>query len=372
MTIFSRRQIVTAGAATMGAAMLDAQTSKPVNFGIIGLGSRSGAHVGPLKQLEQQSKIAALCDIQSDRMQKVNAGLPEKAEMYTDYRELIKDKRVAAVAIVTPGYLHHEMVLAALRAGKDVLVEKPLALNYKEAMDIVREAKRTGRIVCVGMQRSYSPRQRQLKELVESGKLGQVRFINYHENRNDWSPRTWKYTDPATGKAVSWRNLKKTCGSSELEYSIHAYGFIYSIIKSPLVRLSATGGVLHYKDGRDTRDYSAVAAEFQSGIRLNYTFSCFAPAAPSGCVIAGDKGVIVRQGNNVTFAAERGKAEEIKAPGEKEDGEEVQMYTEFLRNIRDRKQSPLNPEYALESSKIAYGAEIAIMQNRVVTAKDFA
>lgn len=370
--IISRREIMTAGAATMGAAVLNAQSAKPLNFGIIGLGNRSGAHVGPLKKLQQETKIAALCDIRSDRMQKVNEGLAEKAEMYTDYRELIKDKRVSAVAIVTPGYLHHEMVLAALRAGKDVMVEKPMAVNYREAMDIVREAKRTGRIVCVGMQRSYTAGQRQVKEIVESGRIGQVRFINYAENRNDWNAGTWKYTDPATGKSTSWRNLTKTSGSSELEFSIHAFGFIYSIIQSPLVRLSATGGVLHYKDGRDTRDYSAAVAEYKNGIRLNYTFSCFAAAAPGGYTIAGDKGVIVRQGGRTTIGAERGKAEDLKFSDEKEEGAELQMYREFIQNVRERKQSPLNPEYALEPAKIAYGMEIAITQNRVVTAKDFA
>ena len=173
-----------------------------------------GRTVGPLKKLQQETKIAALCDIRSDRMQKVNEGLAEKAEMYTDYRELIKDKRVSAVAIVTPGYLHHEMVLAALRAGKDVMVEKPMAVNYREAMDIVREAKRTGQNRVLGIQRSYTAGQRQVKEIVESGRIGQVRFINYAENRNDWNAGTWKYTDPATGKSTSWRNLTKTSGSS--------------------------------------------------------------------------------------------------------------------------------------------------------------
>ncbi len=372
MVTISRREIMAAGAATMSAALLDAQTSKPVNFGIIGLGNRSGAHTGPLKKLAQDGKIVALCDIQSDRMQKVNEGLAEKAEMYTDYRELIKDKNVSAVAIVTPGYLHHEMALAALRAGKDLMLEKPLALNYKDAMDIVREAKRSGRVVSVGMQRLYSARQNQIRELVEGGKIGPVRFINLHENRNDWSPKTWKYTDPATGKSMSWRNLAKTSGSSELEFSIHAFGFIYSIIQSPLVSLSATGGVLHYKDGRDTRDYSALVGEFKNGIRLDYTFSCFAPAAPGGWVIAGDKGVIMSQRGEFTFAAERGKPEVIPAPNEKGDSEDVKMYRDFLQSVRTRKPTKLNPELALESSKIAYAADISIRERRVVTAKDFA
>lgn len=357
-TTYSRREVLQIGTTTLGSALLEAQAPERLNVGVIGNGKRSAFHFAALKQLQQQSQVVALCDIQSDRMQKINTGLPEKAEMYTDYRELIKDKRVGVVTIATPGYLHHEMVLAALRAGKDVLVEKPLAFNYKDALEIIRESQRTGRIVSVGFQKTYSWHEKWVRQAVESGAIGQVRFIDYYENRGDWSPISWKYTDPATGKSMSWRNLKKTCGSSELEYSVHAFSFICDIVKSPLARLSATGGVLHYKDGRDTRDYSALVADFENGIRLNYTFSCFAPAARSGWVIAGDDGVL--------------SPDKVKPAAGKEDPDEVQMYREFFQDIRPRKQPPLSPKNVLEPFKIAYAVEMAIAEDRIVTAKDFA
>jgi predicted dehydrogenase len=125
---FSRRQAITAGIASLGAAALDAQ-AEPMKLGVIGLGTRGDqAHVKTLKTLSE-AKITAICDIQSDRMQKINDGLPSKAATYVDYRELIKDPNVSIVVIATPGYLHHDMALAVLRAGKDLVLEKPLALN---------------------------------------------------------------------------------------------------------------------------------------------------------------------------------------------------------------------------------------------------
>ncbi len=129
-------------------------------------------------------------------------------------------------------------------------------------------------------------------------------------------------------------------------------------MKSPLVKLSATGGVLHYKDGRDTRDYSALVADFANGVRLNYAFSCFTQGARSGWLIAGDNGVLAPEG--------------VRATGAKEDAGETQMYREFFEDVRARRQSPLNPEYALEPAKIAYAVEMAITGNKIVTAKDFA
>ena len=281
----SRRQIIAAGLASLG--MTATAQTDPVNVGVIGVGLRSGAHFKALRQLQDNAKVVALCDLESARMAKVADGLPAKPAMYTDYRELLKDKTVGTVSIIVPGYMHHEMALAALRAGKDVLLEKPLATNYHDAVDIIREARKSGRVVWVGMQRRYSKGDSEIRRLIESGAIGPVKFINYEEYRNDWNPNTSNVTDPKTGQKVSWRLLARTSGSSELEYSIHALDMVTSIVKSPMVRLSASGGVVHYKD-RDTRDVSSILADFANGARLNYSFTCFSRAAGGKLLIVGD------------------------------------------------------------------------------------
>src|SRR5438045_2896563 len=146
----SRRQAITAGIASLGAAAVDAQ-DQSMKIGVIGLGTRGDqAHVRTLKTLSD-ARITAICDIQPDRMQKINDGLPSKAATYVDYRELIKDPNVGIVVVATPGYLHHDIALAVLRAGKDLLLEKPLALNYRDAMDVVREAEKSDRVMAVGV-----------------------------------------------------------------------------------------------------------------------------------------------------------------------------------------------------------------------------
>src|SRR5690349_20069889 len=105
--------------AAAGTALLSAQADAPPKIGIIGCGNRSRAHLDAWKQLPQ-AKVAAISDIQTDKMATVNKALPEPAATYIDYRELIRDKNVGIVVIATPGYLHKEMALEALRAGKDL------------------------------------------------------------------------------------------------------------------------------------------------------------------------------------------------------------------------------------------------------------
>jgi predicted dehydrogenase len=371
----SRRQAIASGFASMGAAALQAQ-DQPVKLGIIGLGNRGNlAHVKTVKELNaSEAKITAICDIQPNLMQKINEGLPAKAATYVDYRELIKDPNVSIVVVATPGYLHHDMALAVLRAGKDLILEKPLSLNYKDAMDVVREAERSGRIVAVGMQRRYTDADELFQAALDKGMIGAVKMIIYSEFRGDWAPTTWHYPDPETGKSTVWRRLAKTAGSTELEFSIHALAMVSNMVKSPLVRAAASGGVVHYKDGRDTRDVVSIIGDFANGARLDYTFNLFAQGVKESLTVIGDTGTLQRAGNkSPLMRIVNGKAEEVKMDLNLPPGTaEVRMYREFFKNVRDRKQSAISPRVALEPAKIAYASDISIRENRIVTSKDFA
>lgn len=371
MSVTRRNMLAGAGAASLSSAFAQEQTPPPPAIGIIGCGNRSRAHLAALRQLPE-AKIAAVSDVQSEKMAAVNAGLAEPATTYMDYRELIRDHRIGIVVVATPGYLHKEMALEALRAGKDLLLEKPIALNYRDALEIVREAKRTGRIVAVGMQRRYGQLDTDVREAVGSGLIGAIRQITFSELRGDWAPGSWKYTDPATGKSTSWRNLKKTAGSTELEFSVHAFAETTALVQSPLVRLFGSGGVVHYTDGRDTRDVTTFVAEFGNGVRFNYSFSCFAPGSGSSTTILGDKGVLTRSQGKVMVQLTGRRAEPLVSTRKVPDAlPEVTMYRELFRNIGERKPSPIGPEVALEAAIIAYAADISISEQRIVTGLDF-
>jgi UDP-2-acetamido-3-amino-2,3-dideoxy-glucuronate N-acetyltransferase len=111
------------------------------------------------------------------------AVLAERKKQYPDisfassFRELLEDPGTKAVAIASPAATHYSLVNQALRAGKDVFVEKPLALTAGEGAELVELAEQSGRILMVGHILLYHPAVRKLKELITSGELGKIEYI---------------------------------------------------------------------------------------------------------------------------------------------------------------------------------------------------
>jgi predicted dehydrogenase len=361
----SRREIALGALAAAG---LSGQSTTVPGIGVIGLGNRSKAHFSAYTRLPE-AHVVALSDLESARIDAVNAKLPAKAASYTDYRELLKDKNVGVVVIATPNFSHHDIAIAALRAGKDVLLEKPIAISYKEAREIQDESRRSGRILAIGMQRIFRS-DRDLVDLIRQGTIGNVKLITCGEFRRDWFPGGWVYTDPVTHKSGNWRFMHKAIGSSELEFSVHLFGTLASIIGSPLKTIWATGGDLHYP-GREIRDASTTSVEFANGIRLGYSYCMFAPQ-PAFLVILGENGSLRRDGGKISVFDAEGKPKAAPPPQPAGEPDEVLLYRDFFEAVRTRRQPRVGPDLAIEAAKIAYGLELSITENRVVTARDFA
>jgi predicted dehydrogenase len=154
---------------------------------------------------------------------------------------------------------------------------------------------------------------------------------------------------------------------------VHAFSQVTQLVKSPLVRCVASGGTVHYAD-HETRDVCEGLIDFANGARLAYTFCLFSQGTPGRTVIAGDKGTL-RSGDDGRLMLDSARGRGQTPPpltGHPEAPAEVLMYREFLAAIAEKREPALNAEAAIEAAKIAYAMEIAIAENRVVTAKDFA
>ena len=363
----TRRTLISTAA---GSLALAAQ-AKQQKIGLIGNGNRGTAHLAAYLKMPE-ARINALCDLDSSRMAEYNKKLGGGAVQYTDWRELIRDKNIDIVAIAVPNFLHAEMAISALRAGKNVLLEKPIAINYQLARQIQAEAKKSGKTLAIGMQRRYTKRDHHVQQIVDSGLIGRVQFINIAEYRGDWSPKGWHYKDPKTGREANWRFLKSATGSTELEFSVHAFSQVVQMVKSPLARCVAAGGIQFYKD-HETRDVCQGLIDFESGARFSYSFCLFAPGTPGSTVIVGEKGTLRYSTDGEITVDVGGKKAQAVPPhtGFNPELAEAQMYREFFAAIAENRESALNAELAIESAKLAYAMDMAVEGNRVVTARDF-
>jgi predicted dehydrogenase len=146
-----------------------------INISLIGLGYWGPNLARNLSTLPG-CRLHSICDLRLEQVSKFCAAFPGVIAT-SDYEAVLNDPVVQAVMIATPAETHYGMVRMALEAGKDVFVEKPLALNYEEGLDLVKFAGQRGRVLMVGHVLEFHPAIRRLTELVQSGELGKIRYI---------------------------------------------------------------------------------------------------------------------------------------------------------------------------------------------------
>ncbi len=134
--------------------------------------------------------IAALCDVYGSRMQAAKRWAPQ-AKTYDDFRKLLADKSIDAVIIATQDQWHAQMLILACEAGKDVYLEKPVMYRLGEARAMIDAVRRTKRIVQIGTQHRSADHYAEAARIVQSGKLGEVRFV-----------RIWNYMSRSGGGAA--------------------------------------------------------------------------------------------------------------------------------------------------------------------------
>jgi predicted dehydrogenase len=160
-----------------------------LKIGVIGLGSISQHHLKAYQQHED-AEIIALCDGNKSRLQEVGRmyGVPYH---YETVAELLTNPEVDAVSICTWNHSHAEIAIAALEAGKHVLVEKPLAIHTEEALAVEEAVKRTGKILQVGFVRRHSDHAKILKGMIDRGTLGEIYYSKATLLRRLGNPGGW-------------------------------------------------------------------------------------------------------------------------------------------------------------------------------------
>jgi UDP-N-acetylglucosamine 3-dehydrogenase len=154
--------------------------SKPVRWGVIGLGWFGEVHADNLAEMPD-IELTALCTRRPERLAEIADRLSVK-KRYTDYHQLLADPDVDVVSVTTHINDHRQIAIDALRAGKHVLLEKPMAPTVADCDQIVKAAEEAGGLFMVGHICCFDPRVTLAKEAIEQGRIGTI--VSMHARRN--------------------------------------------------------------------------------------------------------------------------------------------------------------------------------------------
>ena len=146
---------------------------KKIRIGIIGCGRISLAHREACKNLADEVKIEAIADINNKNLLRFTERY-KVPYIFNDYHKILQNENIDAVIICVPHDLHEKITIDALEMKKHVLIEKPMALNYKQAKNMVNKAEKNQRRLMVGQSRRYSYASLKMKEMIDNGEIGDL------------------------------------------------------------------------------------------------------------------------------------------------------------------------------------------------------
>lgn len=268
---------------------------------IVGYGNIGPTHAAGLKTVEF-ANLSVICDIQADRA-KIGAA-EYGCRAVSDYDEVLKDGSVDVVHVCTPHYLHKDMAVKALSAGKHVVLEKPLSMNKAELKELISAQETFGKKVCVMFQNRKNNAVQVLKELTDSKKFGKLLAISGF--------MTWD-RDEAYYAQDEWRGKWATEGGGVLiNQSVHLLdlmGYIGGKIEAVKASISTKrlAGVVEVEDTADALLF------YENGMRgCFYASNAYATTTPFQLTAEFELGRI-RYSDNFLYEIKNGEAPRIVA-----------------------------------------------------------
>ena len=330
-----------------------------IRVGVIGAGGIGRIHISSYLE-SGEAEVVAVSDKNTKKLSLCKRDFGIK-KGYEDFREMLEKERLDAVSVCTPNFLHAEQAISALDKGYNVLLEKPMAMNSKEALKIVKKVKETGKILMMGMVWRFMPHFSYLKKLAVGGEFGDIYYAEgkYLRRRGI----------PGLG---GWFTTKKMSGGGPLiDLGVHALDCLMWLMDFPKVeRVSGftfqkfgfkagEGGwppkevsILDEKTGTfDVEDFGGGIIHLEKGKVIILQASWASNLFPSnGISIAGEKGGATAPPLKI-YKEHFGVQEDI-LPALSENKHYIEEAKEFIRCVKKGKEPEANAEKGYEVIKI--------------------
>ena len=244
----------------------DKAAAAKVKIAVIGLGSWGREILNTLARLPQ-AEVSTICDTYAASLRRSSAAAPG-ASQAEDYKAILDNKDITAVAIATPTHQHKDIALAALKAGKHVYCEAPLANSIEDARAMALAARAARQQVFQpGLQMRADPQRHFLLPFIRSGALGKTVMARaqWHKKQSWRAPAP----NPEREKALNWRLDKAVSLGLIGEIAGHQIDQASWFLTAHPLSITGFGSVAFWKDGRDVADTVQALFEFPGGVYLS-------------------------------------------------------------------------------------------------------
>ncbi len=278
-----------------------------IRLGIIGPGLIwEKTHKPILKKFRDKFEIAAFCATSEKSRDKVKKEYPE-LPFYKDYKVLVREPFIDAVVIMTPILLNPVIAMEALGAGKDVFMEKPMATNVKDAKELIKKEKESGRRLFILEQFVYRKFTDELIKIINSGRLGEVLMFDmlYHAYTG------FEGEDKLNFGNTEWRIRPQYPLGMLMDGGIHEFAMLSKIFGKPLTVFGA--GAKHRKDGYGEYDYESMIFEYKNKLIGTVCTSYYLNGKRNYLITRGTKGLaFYDQDLRIIVESASDRKEEIK------------------------------------------------------------
>ncbi len=334
-----------------------AKKSKKVRIGVIGTGGiANGAHLPGYSLIPDDCEIYAICDIDPVALKRTQEKYNAK-HTFEDYRKLLELDEIDGVSVCTPNYVHFQPTIDALKAGKHVLCEKPIAMNAKQGEEMVKTARKAGKFLQIGYNSRFAPTNQAIKRFIDAGEIGEVYYARAQSLRQRGIPGWGVFIDK-----------EKQGGGPLIDIGVHVLDLTLWMMGHP--KPVAASGVTYQKFGKrddivgfmgqwdhtkfTVEDFASALIRFENGasIVLESSFVANLKQEEHNVTLLGTEGGAECYPPSITQERHRSLFSfEPKVPNSNINTHHAEMKA-FVECIRDNKEPLVTGEHGLMVAKI--------------------
>src|SRR5215212_7809556 len=295
------------------------ETGKPMRFALVGAGVIGTHHGRVISELDDRIELVAVVDIQLERAKQLAA--EHGSTSFSSLRDALSEVQIDAVSICSPTGRHGEGAIAALQAGKHVIIEKPAEVTVAKTDEIIAAQRQAGKLVAVISQHRFDPATEVTVEAIRRGELGRlttgIASVDWWRGQGYYDSGDWRGTWALDG------------GGALMNQGVHTVDLLLATMGRPVEVFAYTGTLAHQRI--EVEDAAVGVVRFESGALgvLHATTAAY-PGLSARLQVHGDRGSIVIDNDFLTFihTTPQGSEAEDKSYGSASDSiNQVDDYT---------------------------------------------